>query len=189
MNDDKTTTYGDVEGFHVTVRPAFGGDGYELTIWRRNHGSAGFSIANREKAERIALSLYEELLPEHVEQERLQKIATQKLMDELAKRPKPKPLKIPKNAPKIDVLECPECNDLIPPDEVSDERVYECNECGTSGAGDDARRCDQCNKFTAKVSDTSCPECSAAMDDAETVQAQRATNKTLVKVEQPSTQQ
>lgn len=65
--------------------------------------------------------------------------------------------------------------------EVSDDRVYECGECGTKGAGSDARQCEQCHKFAGKISDTSCPECEAPMDDAETVQAQRATNGELVK--------
>ncbi|MEK6281849.1 MAG: hypothetical protein AABN95_15965 [Acidobacteriota bacterium] len=180
----ETTIYGDEEGFHLTVRPSFGGDGFELTVWRRNHGTAGFTVFGREKAERLAAFLYEELLPEYNHQERQQKIEVQKIMNELAARPKPKPVRVAKNAPKIDVLICPECSELIPLEDVSDERVYECGECGTSGAGDDARRCDQCNKFTAKVSETSCPECGGAMDDAEKAQAQRATDKTtLVQVE------
>lgn len=185
-------TLGDENGFHVTVElAAFSEDGFSITIWRRNSGSGGLGvIREQEKAERIARYLYENLLPEYeAERIRLQE-SIGRHSAEMAKRPKPKPLKIPKNAPKIDVLECPECYALILPDEVSDERVYECGECGTTGAGSDARQCDQCHKFTAKISDTSCPECDGPMDDAETVQAQRATNKTLVKVEaQPSASQ
>jgi predicted RNA-binding Zn-ribbon protein involved in translation (DUF1610 family) len=185
-NDKKTTVYGNEEGFHVTVRPAFGSYGYEVTVWNRNSGSGGLpAFTDRDKAERVAAFLYEQLLPEYEEQQRYQKESIEKFMAEQAK--KPKPLKIPKNAPRVKVLECPECNKLIPPDDVSDERVYECNNCGTTGTGEDGRRCDQCHKFTAKVSDTSCPECGAAMDDAEEVEAQRATNGTLVKVEQHST--
>lgn len=184
--DKKTTTYGDEEGFHITVRPSFSDEGFELALWRRNHGTAGFTIFDRTKAERIAALLYEELLPEYNEQERRQKVDIQKMMEEMEKRPKPKPLKILKNAPIVKVLECPECNKLIPHDEVSEERVYECSACGTTGTGDDGRRCESCHKFAAKLSDTSCPECGAAMDDADEVEAQRATNGTLVLVEQRS---
>lgn len=186
--ENETTSYGDEEGFHLTVCPAFGdGDLYEITIWRRNHGIGGFpEIADRAKAERVAGFLYEELLPEYNKQVRRQEESMEKFDAEMAKRPKPNPLKVSKNAPKVKVLLCPECQELVLPENVSDERVYECNACGTTETGDDGRRCEQCNKFAAKISDTSCPECGAAMDDAEKVEAQRATIGTLVQVEQPS---
>lgn len=181
------TRYGDSDDFYVTVRPSFGDYGFEVTVWRRNHGMGGFPpVVDRAKAERIAAFLYEQLLPEHEEKCRYEKEQYKRYEAQQAKRPKPKPLKILKNALKVKVLECPECSALIPRDEVSDERVYECSTCGTTAAGDDGRRCDQCNKFAAKISDTSCPECDAAMDDAEEVEAQRATDNTLVKVEQHS---
>lgn len=174
---------GEENGFHITVTNAGFDEGFNVTIWRRNHGTAGFgAIREQEKAERIARFLYDELQPEYEAERKRHKKLAERHNAEMAKRPKPRPVKVLKNAPKIDVLICPECNALIPLDEVSDERVYECGECGTSGTGEDARRCDQCNKFTAKVSDTSCPECDAAMDDAEKTQAQRATDGTLIQV-------
>lgn len=177
---------GNPNGFHLTVGHASFSDDkcWDITIWPGNHGtSVPPEIRDRDKAIAIAQYLYDALLPEYIaKQERLAKLHDA-LAKEMATRPKPKPVRVPKNAPKIDVLECSECNALILPEDVSDERVYECGECGTKGIGEDGRRCDQCNKFTAKVSDTSCPECEAMMDDAETVQAQRATNNELVKVE------
>jgi hypothetical protein len=175
-------TFGNSEGFHITVREAFGSEGFEITIWMRNSGGGGLPvIRTQEKAVRIAEFLYDSLLPEFEAQWQRQQADIKLMMEEMAKRPKPKPVKIPKNAPIINVLECPSCNDLILPEDVGDERVYECNNCGTTGTGDDGRRCEQCNKFAAKISDTSCPECDGPMDDAETVEAQRATNGSLFK--------
>lgn len=175
---------GDENEFHIEVRPEFGDDHlYGITIWPSNHG-VGLtpSIRSFDVAVELAKHLYSVLLPEHVASQERYREMSRRLTKELEARPKPKPVRVPKNAPKIDVLICPECSELIPLEEISDERVYECGECGTSGAGEDARRCEQCNKFTAKVSETSCPECGAAMDEAEKTQAQRATNKELVAV-------
>lgn len=181
---NEEAVYGDGGDFRVTVRrDHWESDAYNITLWNRNHGTSFPTIFDEQKANTVAAFLYETLLPHYEEAQRRQAESSEKMMAEIMSRPKPKPPRIPKNAPIITVLECPDCNALTPPDEVSDERVYECNTCGTTGTGDDGRRCDQCNKFTAKLSDTSCPECGAAMDDAEEVQAQRATNKTLVKVE------
>lgn len=149
--------YGTDDGFRVTVEPAaFGDRGFSITIWNRNNGMSGMGVIREQsKAERIAKFLYDELLPEFkAEQIRLRE-SIARHDAEMAAKPKPKPPKIQKNAPVIDVLVCSECGELIPPDEISDERVYECGECGASGAGEDARRCDQCNKFTAKVADSS----------------------------------
>lgn len=178
---------GDEEGFHITVDRDFNSEGFSIAIWKRNHGTAGFNIQEESKAVAMAEYLYENLLPEYEAQELRHKEWMKKFDEEQAKKPKPKPPHIPKNAPKIDVLICPQCDALIPPDEVSDERVYECSTCSTTGTGEDGRRCEQCNKFTAKISDTSCPECDGPMDDAEKTQAQRATNKELVRVAEAST--
>lgn len=175
--------HGSEDGFHVTVeRAAFNDDGFSIVLWNRNSGMGGFPvIRDQAKAERIAKFLYDELLPEHEAQHQRQMESIARYMEEDAKRPKPKPPRVPKNAPILDVLECPECQALMPPDDVGEERVYECGECGQKGVGDDGRRCDQCNKFCAKISDTSCPECDGPMDEAETVKAKRATNKELIK--------
>lgn len=181
--ENKRFVVGDETGFHVEVRPEFAEDIFVVIIWPTNHGvTLTPSIRNYETAVTLATHLYEVLLPERIAEQERHAEMHRKFNAEMAARPKPKPVRVPKNAPKLDVLVCSECDALIPPDEVSDERVYECQMCGTSGNGEDARRCEQCNKFTAKVADTSCPECGAAMDEAESAQAQRATNKTLVRV-------
>jgi hypothetical protein len=154
------------------VREAFTGEGFEVTIWRRGSGTGGFPpIREQDKAVRLAEFLYNELLPEYEADNQRMKEIIRRMDAEMAKRPKPKPPKVKKNAPVIKVLICPECSELIAPEDVSDARVYECGECGTKGTGDDGRRCDQCHKFTAKISDTSCPECSGPMDDAEETEA------------------
>jgi hypothetical protein len=188
MNTDRyIVRHGDENGFSVTVEQEFSGTGFQVTVWRRNHGMGGFPVIRQEsKARSVAGYLYETLLDEYEAEQARQKEEYKKFKAEVAARPKPKPIKIPKNAPKVDVLECPECDALIPSDEVSGERVYECGECGTKGAGSDARQCEQCHKFCAKISDTSCPECDGPMDGAETVQAQKATNDEWVKVEAES---
>lgn len=173
-------TVGDEAAFHVTVRASGFDDGCSITIWRGNHGTGCFSVEDESKAIKIAKYLYKQFLPEYNTERKRQQESSARIMAELAARPKPKPVKVSKNAPKIDVLICSECGALVPPDEISDERVYECGECGIKGAGSDARQCDQCHKFCAKVSDTSCPDCEAPMDDAEAGQAQRATNNKLV---------
>lgn len=177
-------TLGNESDFHITADREFGGEGFGVTIWRGNHGTAVLGVIREEsKAKAIATYLYEQLEPEYQAERTRQAKHIAKWESEQAKKPKPKPPKILKNAPKVRVLVCLECEALIPPDEVSDERVYECNTCGTTGTGEDGRRCEQCNKFTAKMSDTSCPECGAAMDDAEAAEAQQATNGELIKVE------
>lgn len=182
INTRERLCLGPEDGYHITVDREFG-EGFGVTIWRANHGMSGLGvIREEEKANAIAQYLYENLAPEYEAERLRQQESFAKYMAEEAKKPKPKPPRVPKNAPKIIALECPECNALIRFEDVSDERVYECNNCGTSGAGEDAQRCEQCNKFAAKVSDTSCPECGAAMDDAKTAQAQKATNGELIKI-------
>lgn len=184
VSDRYIAFHGKEDGYHITVEPEYGRDGsFNVTIWQRNQGMSGLgTIHSKDKAIALAAYLYNQLLPEYEVERAYQEQEYAKFEAEIAKRPKPKPPKIPKNAPIVDVLECSECNALIPPDEVSDEHVYECNTCSTTGTGDDGRQCEQCHKFTAKLSDTSCPECGAAMDEAETVQAQKATNGEWIQV-------
>lgn len=174
-------------GFRVEVASdPWEADQWSITFWRHNHGSGlPYSVTGKEKALALGEYLYETLLPEFGATERRQKLDSKRHLAELRSRPKPKPPKIPKKAPILDVVVCGECSRLILPDNVSDERVYECSRCNQVFTGDDARRCEQCNIFTAKISDTSCPECGAAMDDAERGHAQRATNGELVRYFSP----
>ncbi len=182
--DHYVATFGDENDWHITAGRVFGEDGFEVTIWRGNHGTSGLGVIRDEgKAREIAEYLYNRLLPEYEAERARQKEKYKEFTAELLARPKPKPPRVKKNAPKVDVFECPECQELIAPEDVRDDRVYECGECGTKSTGDDGRRCGQCNKFAAKISDTSCPECDGPMDDAETVQAQQATDGTWVKCE------
>ncbi|HEY0174453.1 MAG TPA: hypothetical protein VGB98_25780 [Pyrinomonadaceae bacterium] len=181
--------FGDKSGFHITVSSdPFGEAGYSIMMWKRNQGTAGFPlIRDYDKAIKIAAFLYENLAPEWEVQARAQEELSNRLMAELEARPKPKPPRVKKNAPRIPVLVCPDCDALVPEDEVSDERVYECQQCGTKGTGEEGRRCESCSKFASKISDTSCPECGGAMDDAEKAEAQRATDGTLVRCAAPAT--
>jgi hypothetical protein len=62
------------------------------------------------------------------------------------------------------------CGDCDHPFSESDAGgpVYECSTDGQPQV--DERRCQQCNKFCAKVADMSCPECEAYEDIRETTQ-------------------
>lgn len=188
MSREDEIIIGDVENFHITVRQCWTDkETYELTIWHRNQGVSGLpSIRDCAKAEAMAAYLYENLLPEYVAGRERQEESFRQFEAELAKRPKPKPVKVPKNAPILPAFLCSQCGELTL--EKNDEPVYECGQCGTTGTGEDGRRCDQCHKFTAKISETSCPQCEAAMDDAEDVHVRQATDGTLVRYEQAATQ-
>lgn len=171
------------ENFRVEVRPSWDDpEQWSITFWNHNHGSGlPYSLTGEAKAFALGQHLYDQLFPEFVVAEKRQKESMRRFNAEMAARPKRKAPKIAKNAPILNVLICNDCYHLILPDDVSDERVYECSRCNQTTSGDDARRCEQCNIFTVKVSDTSCPECGAAMDDAEKGNAQRATNGELVR--------
>lgn len=174
-----TFNIGDESSFHITVHPSFGNsDCYDITIWPSNHGSTVQpEIRDRNKAIRIAQFLYDELLPEHVTKQERHRANIQKFEAEQAAKPKPKPARVLKNAPVFEVLICSECNEPFEEGNIG-EQVYECSNCGTKGVGDDARRCSDCNKFTAKISDVSCPECEneIEVDDCERKKAQRDTS-------------
>jgi DNA-directed RNA polymerase subunit RPC12/RpoP len=67
----------------------------------------------------------------------------------------PEPPK-PETAPKY---VCQECQAEHDKDELI--RLYECGECGTVFPYDEitGNRCEDCNKFAAKLTDCGCPEC------------------------------
>lgn len=62
------------------------------------------------------------------------------------------------DAPIVEAFECPDCGDLT--DELLEWEVavYECG-CGNTFRDEGTNRCDQCNKFAAKVDEMSCPGC------------------------------
>lgn len=62
-------------------------------------------------------------------------------------------------------FECDECEERFESNEGLDH-LFECNECGTkftsaNGGGPNGNRCEQCNKFAAKLSDYGCSSCEA----------------------------
>lgn len=174
-----TFTIGDESSIHITVRQSFGnGNCFDIAVWPSNHGSTvPPEIRDRDKAIRIAEYLYAELLPEHVACKERLRIQHRQFEAEQRAKPKPKPARVLKNAPVFEVLICPGCKEPFEEYNIG-EQVYECSICGTKGVGDDARRCSDCNKFTGKLSDASCPECENEIEvgDCERKKAQRDTS-------------
>lgn len=58
---------------------------------------------------------------------------------------------------------CSECDEAFE-DDADFVRLYECGECGNIFSYEDnySHRCEQCNKFAAKLTDNGCPECNQA---------------------------
>lgn len=63
-------------------------------------------------------------------------------------------------------LNCGACGHVFS-EEDAGPPVYECGTCGQPQAGEDeeARKCQQCHKFCAKVASRSCPECEAPEEE------------------------
>lgn len=142
-------------------------------------------IHGLDKALRVGLYLYDELAPEvllanerrdrqRVEdnERRTAKDEAERPAREAAARERAKALKA---APIEDATQCPECSHVGDAQDF-EERVYECSRCGQTLVGEDGRRCDQCNIFTAKVGDAACPNCGEAVEPVE-VQAKRIGNE------------
>lgn len=66
------------------------------------------------------------------------------------------------SAPVAGKLCCEVCGHVFDENEAGPP-IYECGTCGQPQVGEDedARRCQLCHKFCAKVADLSCPECEA----------------------------
>jgi hypothetical protein len=178
----------------VEVRPSFGEPGlWDIGV----HGPGSFTIQNirdLDKALRVGLYLRDELEPEVVaenarreqwrrddDERRRVKDEEERPAREAAARAREKALA---EAEPEDAAKCPECEYVGDPEDF-DEPLYECSTDGATARGyEDGRICDQCHKFRAKVSDTSCPECEAAVEPV-TVQAKRIDNE-LVEVTDPS---
>jgi hypothetical protein len=177
------------KGMAVEVSPSSGGGGKD-DIWDLHvHGPGSFTIQcirPLDKAMRVALYLYDELEAEHTaEQERrdaqyrefdLERKArdeAERPAREAAARKREKRLEA---AEIVEAAKCPECDHVGDPDDF-DEPLYECSQDGATARGyDDGRICDQCHKFRAKVSDTSCPQCEQAVEP-EHVQAKEIDNE------------
>lgn len=178
---------GDRDGLNVEVRPTFGiGDAYDVTIFRSGSGSSVQpNIADPDKAVALADHLYAVLLPEY--EREVARLAQQIAADRArrnAEAPKREAerkahLRAAKAAPLVEAQECASCGHVAEPHEY-DEPRYECGTCGTGGRGEDARRCAQCHKFTAKVADHSCPECEEDASEAALVQARQMPDGSLV---------
>lgn len=175
-----TKVYGDRGGFHVEVGPSFGvGDTWQVSIVNNNYGNViQPAIRDRAKALSLGQHLYEVLLPEY-EAERQQQAARNRAWE--AGREAERPAReaaararreAARKAPEVEVGQCPECEHLAPVDEF-DEPGYECGSCGSTGRGDDGRRCDQCHRFRARASDYSCPACEQPLEEVTLVQARQ----------------
>lgn len=161
--------------FEVLVEKAWGHSDYEEWQVVIRRGGSGNVIQpffqSKTKAERVAAALYKILLPEFDREEAAQKLASQRHTEELARRPKPKPFKPTNKMPRIDAFKCSECEELFVSGEEG-EPVYECSRCGQIQV--EERRCEQCHIFMARMADSSCPHCEAAIEDQpETVLAVR----------------
>lgn len=151
---------------------------YEITLWRgtsMRHGNGlGVTIADWDKAVAIGAYLFEQLADEHAEQERLSEIRWQETKarleiertekkarekEERAERRK----KAKQETVKVEFAVCPECEHADSPDAFEQE-VRECSRCGGVYIGEDARRCPECNIFTARVGDLACPSCESPLD-------------------------
>lgn len=184
MREHRQERYGDDAGsFGVEVRTSYDTfdpepDRYEITLWKGRHNRSGstlgVSIGNWTKACAIGKYLYETLVAEHVEAERLSdarwattsaKMAVEReereareKVERAERRAKAKAATV-----KVERAVCPECGHDDMPDAFEQE-VRECSRCGQTLIGDDARRCSDCNIFTARVGDIACPSCEQPLD-------------------------
>lgn len=69
-----------------------------------------------------------------------------------------------------EVLVC-QCGHAFPPEDAGG-RIFECSRCSSQEVVEEGERgrCSECNIFTAKVADISCPECEAEIEDEEPVE-------------------
>lgn len=163
----------------------------EPDIWDIHLHVAGAStiqaIRGLDKALRIALYLYDELLPEaqaerERSEERYQESERQRWARHEAERPERERAarereKLLAETEPEEAAKCPECGHVDHSDEF-DVPVYECSRCGSTGRGEEGRRCDQCHIFRFKVASKSCPVCEAPTDDEEmAVQAKHINNE------------
>lgn len=78
-------------------------------------------------------------------------------------RPPAPPIVWPEEVEWEPALYCPDCDTYVDLD--SGIPLYECSRCGQASPD---RRCEQCNIFTAKLTDAGCPECEQAeLEEAE----------------------
>ena len=80
----------------------------------------------------------------------------------------------------VDVYLCGSCEERFP---EPARPVYECSGCGTTQVDD--KRCQQCNRFTAKVGDESGPECEGC-DDITQVRPGKAPTATSTRLRERS---
>ncbi len=182
--DMRTKTFRDEndgeDGLHLEVRRSFDSfedepQRFEIICYKRNSGMGmGVSIGSFERACEIAERWFEELLPEYREQQRLseirwekQKVRMERESSEHKEREKQeraeRRAKAKQATVKVERAICPECDHA---DERSafDIEVRECSRCGQTYVGEDARRCPECNIFTARVGDLACPACEQPLE-------------------------
>lgn len=190
---DHTYRIGDPDNGHasfaVEVRPGFGNsDLYMVSVARGGSGSTVQpEIRDWRKACALADHLYEVLLPEHLaERARIEERDRQWAAERAAQAPARKAAaaahaKLVAAAPVVTAYQCPECDHLEGSPDEFEVPAYECSTCGTTGRGEDGRRCEQCHRFAAKAADHSCPSCDSALDEGPAaVQAKQLPDGDLV---------
>jgi hypothetical protein len=135
-------------------------------------------VTGLDVAKALALHLFETLMPMHKlarerSDRRYQEFeARRKVRDEEERPAREKAARALKkrlaSAPVEEAAKCPECAHVDEPDEFG-VPGYECSRCGSTGRGEDGRRCDQCHIFRARASDLSCPSCEAPLESTEAV--------------------
>jgi hypothetical protein len=138
------------------------------------------SIGDREKAQAFMEYALSVLAPEYEEEERLRAIRyaeSDRIRAERQEAERPaREAAAAERQRRLDAgegipderAECGECGHLDDED-AFDVRLYECSTCGTTGRGDEGRRCDQCHKFCARIADRSCPSCEQEVEETATV--------------------
>lgn len=173
--------------FYVEVKPSFGamavGECYMVSVIRGNSGSSiQPEIRDWRAACALADHLYAVLAPEQAAHEaanerrnrewHAEQQAKEPARREAAAKAERERLAAARTAPKVRAAVCPECDELAE-DEDYCEPTYECGTCGTTGRGEEGRRCEQCHKFTAKATHWSCPSCEVGLEETPELVAAR----------------
>jgi hypothetical protein len=172
--------YGSHDGYVVVAPSASAFD--EPDIWDIHLHVCGAGtiqeITGLDVAQALALHLFETLMPmqklarARSEQRHAEHEARRAVRDEEERPAREQAAREAKKrlaaAPVEEAAKCPECGHVDESEEF-EERGYECGSDGSTGRGEEGRRCDQCNKFRARISDLSCPSCEAPLESTEAV--------------------
>jgi hypothetical protein len=173
--------YGSRDGY-VVVAPSSTAGRDEPDVWDIQLHVCGAGtiqeITGLDVAKALALTLFETLMPmQKLARERSERRYQEFEAERRARQEEERPgrekaarelAKRLAKAPVEEAAKCPECSHVDEPDEFG-VPGYECSRCGSTGRGEDGRRCDQCHIFRARTTDLSCPSCEAPLDATEAV--------------------